>query len=363
MSDDLGPFEAFLARELKSRAGESLMGRDSTTAANEAIARSERERRSGIVPTTLVAALSVCVVVIAMPLLSGRGQPPQASSSGPSVATTPTATSAGPEEVGGLLVHVPPGWQVVRYVKGFSTSGLVGYISMVDVPAPCSGTGSSETCDRTPYSLTDNTAAILVETRGDPRRDPLTNPPAGVDIVMIDGMPAFRQADSSGNESADELVTWFVAMPGTIANYYQLTAEVRGPSAPPLVAAIDTMVTGMRFATAVVALQTDTASKQAAVGMALAELSKESSAYECVPREPGRERQATIDALPKTPASGAPLQVVCSFEVEPTLRQIWKMTVHITWDEDVNGAPGSLDVVAWLDRQGAVLGTQAAFGS
>ena len=361
MFDDPSVFERALARRLKARAGDDTE-RDGFAVAERAISAADQDHHSGVagiafVAVVVVAALAVSASFISRPL-------PSTQTSGASTAASdgPTVRVDDVAAMGGVRFELPPGWRLFPFDEPFSTSGLVGYISMVEVRNPCARTISGDSCDRTPYTLTSDTAVVAVETASGPASDPTADGAIDAEVATIDGMPALRQVSSPVEEGVDRVVTWMIAMPGTVRNYYRLTAAIRGPSEGELTDAVDRIVADMTFETPVVPLATDEVSRVDAARVALDQLERDSAAYACVPREAGVEQEASIGGLPMTSAWDTPATVRCSYEIEPTSRQLWKMTVRFVWDDAEHLAGGSLDITAWLNAGGSVVGTKAAFG-
>jgi hypothetical protein len=364
MSDELSPFERGLRDAMKARAAQRSRRRDPATVAATAMA-SPGGRAASIVPMLFTAVLVLgMAVVLSVPSNRGPGAEPIATAGRSPAATGPVAPTAAmtTEVLGSLRFDVPQGWRIYPRSAILATSGLMGYVSMVDVDDPCSRTGPTESCDLTPYHLAPDSAAITVETGGNPRTDPLASPPSGSEVTTIGGMPAFRHVSPSDSNEVDTVVRWVVAMPGTIRNYYRLTAEIRGPSDAPLLEAVDAIVEGMRFADPATALLDDAAGRNMAVATGLTQLAQDSEAYECVPAVAGEVREATIPRLPTMGLAEEPLRVTCSYDIEPTSRALWRMTVMFEWLPTDARPEGVLQVVAWLNPDGTVVGTEASLG-
>jgi hypothetical protein len=175
----------------------------------------------------------------------------------------------------------------------------------------------------------------------------------------IDGMPAYRLEEPATEGRADRVVTWVIARPGTIRNFYRLTAEIRGPSVSELSATVDEIVGGLHFTDGVKTLPSDSGARNRAAAVGLADLERQSSAYACVPRASGEVGHAATDSLPMMPSTDETFEVACSYSIEPSPRQLWRMAVRFEWDAAGSRPAGALDVVAWLNPDGSVAGTEA----
>jgi len=365
MGDDLDRLEVLLSKRLKLRAAKPASIRDPSAVAAAAIDQ-RRASGQGSVQMLSWAVAFVAVVAVSLSLLRTPGPPApdpsitsgaQMGSVAPHEASPPNAQS-----LGGISVELPVGWRVEKRPAIASTSSLLGYLTMVDVGEPCSLNGSTETCDLAPYKLDEDTAVITVRTGGSPGSDPIASPPTGALAMTIDGMPAYRFEEASQDSEADRVVTWVVATPGTIRSYYSLRAEVRGPSLSALTSVVDDIVGSLRFAVKVTPLATDDSERDKAAAAGLAALERQSTAYACVPRTAGDVGHATIASLPQLPPSDGTIEATCSYSIEPSSRQLWRMVVRFEWDAADDRPSGALDVVTWLSPDGSVVGTETSFG-
>jgi hypothetical protein len=167
----------------------------------------------------------------------------------PSGSPTDSASATRAFAEGGLQMDYPAAWREFHYEVISSFSNVIAYLGTVEMQDPCTRTATSITCDNG-FHLPPGGIVVVVEDRGFPGYDILTNPMdegRGV-LLRVAGLPA-RRALTGPNQAtgADQVLVWWISKPGSVDNYYSVTAYLRGPDVVVETAQVDAMVTGLRY--------------------------------------------------------------------------------------------------------------------
>jgi hypothetical protein len=304
--------------------------------------------------TRAVARVRLVILAVVVAALTGCS-----ASGGPSSATIPTGSSAATGlstfQAQGLVFDYPTAWREFHYEELSTMSNLIAYLGTVDVPAPCLTTtvaGGVQTECRDRYQLLPNSLVVAIRSNGNPMFDILDRP-AGATLLTVGSLPGYRAVASPGPDDttgAETIVTTTLAVPGSVDNYYTITAAMRGPDLGPLQAQVDAMITSLRYDPPVVPLPSGSGAAAAAAGSALAVLGKDSPAWACF--VPVGTHQLVIDSLPMGPALAHPQLATCTSVIEATPLQLWRMTLTMRLSEpDANAGSGQTFVV-WVNPDG-----------
>ena len=274
------------------------------------------------------------------------------SSSTASVAGTPTPAGLAPFHENGLVFEYPAEWRVFHYSEVSSFSNLIAYLATVDVPDPCTTSANETTCSNR-YRLDPNTLVVTVRSNGNPTFDMLQGRPPGAQAMMIGGLPAWVEPESAPvlGVGADVGIVWTLSMPGSVDNFYTITADIRGPDIDRLRGEVDALVASIRYDPPVVPLSTDGGAAALAASKALATLAKDDPVWACFPPV-GGTRQLLITALVMGPDLASPQLATCSTTIEATPLQLWRMTLTLRLPRpDPEGGSGQT-IVVWVDAAG-----------
>lgn len=147
--------------------------------------------------------------------------------------------------------------------------------------------------------------------------------PADATPLTVGGLPAYVEPASSVPASvrADLSFVWTLAMPGSVDNYYTVSADIRGPGTAETKAQVDALIASLRYDPPVVPLPTGAGAAEAAATKALATLAKQSASWLCFPSKPGT-RQMVVDGLPVGPNLARPQLATCTTAIEATPLQL-----------------------------------------
>lgn len=240
----------------------------------------------------------------------------------------------------GLAFDYPGTWRRSSFELLSSFTSSIAWLGTVEMHDPCVRTANQISCG-TGYSLGPGTLVVEVGTASFPGFDILDVPP-GARPVTVDGLPGYVQdGEPVAGTGATASRTWTVPMPGSIDNYYTLTANVRAPNEGALLDLVDGMVRSIRYAPAVAPLPVGQAAADAAVGAYLgAVLVGADPAWACFPAT--GSRTMTVTSLPNGPPLERAREATCTTTVEATPMQVWKVTLEMRLAEhDANGGWGT----------------------
>lgn len=139
--------------------------------------------------------------------------------------------------------------------------------------------------------------------------------------------------DRSVMPGAEQLRTWFVAVPENASSLWWIQAVMRGPDLPALEAEVDAIARTLTFDSVPVPLaETD---RDAALATAIDSVDRSMREYPgrrflaCVPRAPGSVTTTINDGL-RGPLM-APLEVTCTTTVEANDLRVWEALIEVEW--------------------------------
>jgi len=356
----------------------------------DALPQGRDTRRRGRLATLGLAALSVVIVVGAIPawlawVAAPVPGPSAAASAGespaptaPQTVTAPAASDPVTERLWELVMPRPTGWLVA--INGtrddYSGQDLFAVGSMGTVPV-------EETCQAgDPWVCTtawEQSAEIQVRVEhvgSGPRRwgqwgMASRQPPAGAERITIDGIGAqIRVVDGERVPDTEEIVVgaariivWDLPSPGSLWTAYRITAVIRGHAAraDALERQVRDVVDGIRYAPSFAwDLPADDPAGALQAGLrALREQAARSATMDasCFPNHPGGRREAVIEQTAFLPYElTRPLEVTCSSAIEPTEFRRWKMTLRYDWQAADEHGAGHAELVVLLDKMYGVVG-------
>lgn len=283
-------------------------------------------------------------------------QVPAAPSSVPlPLATTAPGSALARFSEAGLVFDYPASWHVYRYEMVTSFSTLLVYLATGPVRNPCTttvkGENTSRTCKVESLDLGPDALVMRIEQWGAPGFNILETDPGDGVRTTVAGLPAIKT--DLGNR-----VEWKLTMPGSVDNWYEIHAAMRGPDLDPLRAQVEALVASLRYDPSPVPLPTGAAGETAmreAVARTLGSLASEYAGYGVFPTEPGTSRQCRVTQEPQGPELLRALDATCSTDVEATPLQLWKMTLTISWPATDAQAAGAQVRTTWLAPDGSVV--------
>lgn len=269
---------------------------------------------------------------------------------------------------GGISFHYPKDWRAYPASAIGSFFSLFAFMGTEDLSA-CGGLGGLDVNCAYARPLAPGTLRLVVGSGGRPGFSLLDLKPSTGWQLFVAGLPAV--VESSGPNSADAsdlTLTWTIARPGSVDNFYSLTAALRGPGLNAMRSQLDALVASIRYDMPPVPLPTGAAGVAAgaqAAARALDELDRSSREYwsdwyGCFPRQPGGSRTATVTGGPGNPGSplAQPLSVTCSTSLVVTDLQLWELTLDATWPAGPSYPSGSYRERLFLTADGAQVGNE-----
>ena len=145
---------------------------------------------------------------------------------------------------GGLVFDYPAAWHEFHYQNVSTMSSVIAYLATVDVHDPCVRSANGMSCGPG-YELQPGTMVVTVETAAFPGFN-ILDVPAGAQPLVAGGLPGYVQdSDPFAQTGATAARTWSLAMPGSIDNYYRITAQAREPGVDAAFAQVDSLVAGL----------------------------------------------------------------------------------------------------------------------
>lgn len=256
---------------------------------------------------------------------------------------------------GGLVFSYPAAWRAFHHTVASSFSNSIADLATVDVPEPCitsnDAVGTSISCaDR--FRLQPETLVVHVTANGFPGFN-ILHKPAGATALEVDDLPAYFEAGPPGDPAvgADQSLTWTLARPIPVDNFFRIQALVRGPNLGALVGQLNSMISSVRYDPPVSLLPTTTAQRDAAIAKALDVLAGSSPAWRCFPSHPGSQ-VGTMSEYPGGPALAAQHQATCRTSVEPTALQVWRATFTVELDQPDPVFGAQFAVQVWIAPDG-----------
>jgi hypothetical protein len=148
--------------------------------------------------------------------------------------------------------------------------------------------------------------------------------------------------DRSVVPAAEQLRTWFVAVPESAESLWWIQAVMRGPDLATLEAQVDAVARSLTYDEVPVRL--DAADRDGALALAIDEVDRQMRAYPgrrflaCVPRTAGSVSTTIVDGPRGRLAT--PLDVTCTTTVEEVDLRVWSATIEVAWEATGDHAAG-----------------------
>jgi hypothetical protein len=252
----------------------------------------------------------------------------------------------------GLVFDYPAAWRSFRYDVVSSFTNLIVYLATVDVPDPCTRTANSIACGQS-YRLVPNSIVVSISGAGFPGFDVLDGPPAGAKPLVVGGLPAYVEQLPPADRAtgADSSLTWTIARPGSVDNFFRIQADIRGPDVADQLRQVEALVASLQFDPPVVPLEASDAAAEQAATKALATLTATDPSWACFPGKPG-VRQMRVTAMVSGPVLAEPQIAACSTRIEPTRLQLWRLTLTERLPKADPQAGTALEIVLWVTPDG-----------
>jgi hypothetical protein len=271
-----------------------------------------------------------------------------------SPALSPTGLRTFDEE--GLVFEYPAAWREFHHPFFSTMSNSIADLATVDVPEPCatsavSGGTQVDCADR--FHLAPDSLVVHVMGGGNPAFDILRNRPAAATPLSVGGLPAYLEetAPVDPTVGADVSLRWTLSRPGSVDNFYTITALIRGPNTGPIEDQLRALIASSRYDPPVVPLPQASGAPEAALAKALGILAKDAPAWRCFPAHVGAAR-ADISGFPSGPTFPVPHRATCTTAIEPTVLQLWRATFTIQLAEADPVADSRWVIQAWLQPDG-----------
>lgn len=291
--------------------------------------------------------------LVAALLIAGCTAGPAPAATAPAATAASAATTTFDES--GLVFNYPAGWRVYHFEEISSFFSAIAWLGNVDMHDPCTRTLNSIECGAG-YLLEPGTIMVAVQAASFPGFD-ILDVPAGAQPLTVDGLPGWAQeAEANRETGATAARTWAIARPGSIDNYYSISASARAPNDVALLDVVDRMVRSISYSPPVTPLLVDPAAAVTAGTRALAASAAGSDpSWGCFP-PPDGSRTMTVSSLPNGPSLAAPRVATCTTSIEPTAMQLWRMTLEMRLSErDPNGNFG-IRMTLYVDATGDTVG-------
>jgi hypothetical protein len=257
---------------------------------------------------------------------------------------------------GGLVFAYPAAWREFHHPFFSTMSDSIADLATVDVPEPCatsavSGGTQVDCADR--FHLASDSLVVHVMGGGNPAFDILRNRPADATPLTVGGLPAYVEETAPVDTAvgADVSLTWTLSRPGSVDNFYTITALIRGPNTGPIEDQLRALIASLRYDPPVVLLSQANGAPEAALANALGILAKDSPAWRCFPAHVGAA-QADISGFPSGLTFPVPHRARCTTAIEATALQLWRATFTIQLDEADPVAGSHWVIEAWLQPDG-----------
>lgn len=276
--------------------------------------------------------------------------------------TTPPPSGTTTFDEGGLAFTYPAAWQEFHYDVQSSFSRVIAYLATVNVPEPCATTVASDStsvdcADR--FTLSADTLVVDVTSNGFPGFD-ITQVPGDATPLTIGGLPGY--IETNGPDAAvpgvDRTVTWTIAAPGFIDNYYTIEAQLRGPDLDRMQAQLDALVASLRYDPPATPLPSGSDAATAAVAQALAAQLQNDPSWGCFPTS--GTSQMLVSSLPDGTDLAAPQLATCSTLITTTPLQLWRVDLSLQLPQADPQAGHGQTLTLWLGPGGYVGQSEAS---
>ena len=282
---------------------------------------------------------------------------PSGGSPAPAVTPGPAASPAVGDmqtfDEGGITFAYPMGWREYPFTSDTSMSSQFAYLVTANIPELCPATpepSSPATTCPDPYQLTPGSMGVSISNEGDVLSAPGLHRPAGSTALTVDGLPAYFQTVPA--PGVDLGLSWAIARPGSVDNYYVIDARLRGPGLDQMRRQLEALIASLRYDPPVIRLPIGSAAALAAEQSALATLVKESPVWGCF--SASGPHSMVIASMPNGPALARPQLATCTMKIEATPLQFWRMTMTIRLSKpDPNAGTGEV-AVQWVSPDGSL---------
>ncbi|HXR27001.1 MAG TPA: hypothetical protein VN771_03995 [Candidatus Baltobacteraceae bacterium] len=270
--------------------------------------------------------------------------------------SAPPATGTTTFNEGGLAFKYPAAWQEFHYTVQSSFSDVIAYLATVNVPEPCATTVASDSTsvdceDR--FTLTEDTLVVDVMSNGFPGFD-ITHVPSDATALTIGGLPGY--VETNGPDAAvpgvDRTVTWTIAAPGFVDNYYTIYAQLRGPDLAGLQGQLDALIASLRYDPPITPLPAGSDAATAALAQALASQVQNDPSWACFP--PTGTRQMLVSSIPGGTALAAPQVATCTTQITATPLALWRADLTLRLPQADPQAGHGEAVTLWVGPDGYV---------
>jgi hypothetical protein len=189
-----------------------------------------------------------------------------------------------------------------------------------------------------------------------PACDFLTCPPVDARPTTVGGLPAFESLPHLADGILE--LTWTIAVPRAPLQHGSITAYIGTPDVGGGAIA-RAIVASLRFDPPLERLDRSPTGLERAIVGAVAQLEwarEGAPEYECFPDRPGAVGSATFTREPSGPNLLMPLDVACSWTIEPSPLEVWRVTRTIAWAETEDHPAGRRTEVLWIAPDGTDLG-------
>lgn len=153
---------------------------------------------------------------------------------------------------GGLVFTYPAPWREFHHSFFSTRSNPIADLATVDVPEPCATSavsgGTQVNCaDR--FRLTPDSLVVHVMGNGNRAFDILDNRPVDATPLTVGGLPAYVEETTPVDPpvGADLSLTWTLSRPGSVDNFYTISALVRGPNVGPMKDQLRALIASPRY--------------------------------------------------------------------------------------------------------------------
>jgi hypothetical protein len=291
--------------------------------------------------------------LVAIGLVASCSLLPHTRLATPGPPASPAAGDLRTFDESGITFAYPAAWREFHSSVTSSFSNVIAYLATVDIPEPCKTTVdpsfTTVACaDR--FVLTPGSVVVTVSSGGSPMFDMTTSPPAGSTALIVDGLPAYLQTIPS--TSADLALRWTIARPGSVDNFYEIDAQMRGPGLAEMRAQLTALVSSLRYDPPATPLPSGAAAMAAAEAKALAALVKDSPVFGCFSLS--GPKTMLIDSMPYGPPLAHPQVATCTLTIEASPLQMWRMALSIRLPKPDPYVGTGETTVQWINPDGSL---------
>ena len=271
---------------------------------------------------------------------------------GPAGSADPASLRTFDEE--GITFSYPAAWHELHFTVDSSFSHLIADLATVEVPVPCTTTVTpsfTEIACADRYQLVPDSLVVSVSSGGMPGFDILDRRPVGATPLTVGGLPAYFES-APATSPTDLSLVWTISRPGTVDNFYEVRADMRGPGLDQMRSQLEAMIQSLRYDPPVVPLPPGSAAMAAAEANALAALVKDSPVWGCFSLSgPG---SMVIDSMPNGPPLAHSQLATCTMAIEASPLQLWRMSLSIRLAKPDPYVGTGETTVQWINPDGTL---------